>query len=128
MRIVLADNDKRMFSALRMLLGCEPQLEVVAEVTNTANLLAVSQDSGPELILLDWELQGRPDAELLSRLRDVLPHVHIVALSGRSESAAAALEAGADAFVSKAEPAHVLMTEVARLAASDRAKELVAGQ
>lgn len=122
MRIVLADNDKRMFSALRMLFGCDSQLEVVGEVTTTANLIAVSQDMTPELILLDWELQGDPGAWLLSRLRNMLPYVHIIALSGRPESTAAALAAGADAFVSKAEPAHVLMTKVTGLAASRRSE------
>lgn len=118
-RIVLADNDRRMLSALRMLLSCEPQLEIVGEATNTVNLAAVSKDLAPDLILLDWELQGRPEDGLLSRLRELLPHVHIIALSGRPESASAALAAGADAFVSKAEPAHVLMTKVMELAARD---------
>jgi two-component system nitrate/nitrite response regulator NarL len=123
MRVVLADNDPRVSSALHMLFGCEPELEIAGEATNTSSLVALSQDVAPDLILLDWELQGPPDAELLSKLRDVLPHTRIVALSGRPESAAAALEAGADAFVSKAEPAYVLMATVMELAASTRVSE-----
>lgn len=112
MRIIVADNDRRTFSALRILLRCEPDLEVVGEVTNTASLTEQAQEQAPDLVLLDWELNGQPDAALLCDLRNLYPKTRIIALSGRPESEREALRAGADAFVSKAEPASALMVEM----------------
>jgi two-component system response regulator DesR len=121
MRIVLADNDPRTFSALRILLKCEPDLEVVGEVTNTDKLVELAQAEELDLVLLDWELSGQPDARLLSDLRDIHPKAQIIALSGRPESEREALGAGADAFVSKAEPASALMAEVRSLGKDEQA-------
>lgn len=112
MRIVLADNDQRTFSALRILLECQPQMEVVGEALHVSRLLEVVRDRCPHLVLLDWELRGEPDHEFLTKLRELVPDVSLIALSGRPESEQAALRAGADAFVSKAEPAHVLMAKL----------------
>jgi DNA-binding NarL/FixJ family response regulator len=127
MRIILADGDPRTFYALRMLLGCETRLEAVGEVTNTESLLELARDRTPDVVLLDWELPGHPDAALLSDLRDILPQARIIALSGRAESEREALHAGADAFVSKAEPASTLIAEVMRLVDGDRTDGLAGG-
>lgn len=124
MRIVLADNDPRTFSALRILLNCEAALEVVGEVTSTEQLLELAQSEELDLVLLDWELRGQPDAGLLDDLRDIHPQARVIALSGRTESEREALRAGADAFVSKAEPASALMEEMTGLGKGDQAGKL----
>ena len=126
MRIILADNDPRTFSALRILLNCEPGLEVVGEVKNTDRLIELAQHEAPDLVLLDWELGGRPDAILLSQLRGIHSKVKIIALSGRPESEGESLRAGADAFVSKSEPASALMVEMTSLGKGDQAARLAA--
>jgi DNA-binding NarL/FixJ family response regulator len=120
MRIIMADNDPRTFSALRILLQCEPNLEVIGEVTNTAKLVELAQGERLDLVLLDWELSGQPDAALLSNLRGLHPEARIIALSGRPESELESLRAGADSFVSKAEPASALLAEMTRLDTADR--------
>jgi DNA-binding NarL/FixJ family response regulator len=127
MRIVLADSDPRTSSALKILLQCESGIEVVGEVTTTARLMEVAESRELDLLLLDWELSGRPDAALLSDLRRIRPGARIVALSGRPESERDALRAGADAFISKAEPASALMVEIASLDKGDQAGELAQG-
>jgi DNA-binding NarL/FixJ family response regulator len=124
MRIILADNDPRTFSALRILLKCESGLEVIGEATNTAKLIELAENAELDLILLDWELSGKPDAALLSDLREIQPTARIIALSGRPESEQAALGAGADAFVSKAEPASALMAEITNLHTGDQVGKL----
>jgi DNA-binding NarL/FixJ family response regulator len=124
MRIILADNDPRTFSALKILLTCESGLEVVGEARTTARLLELAENAELDLILLDWGLSGRPDAALVSDLREIHPAARIIALSGRPESEREALRAGADAFVSKAEPASALMAEMTSLGKGDQASRL----
>ena len=104
MRVVIADDQVDVRSALRLLLEQEPGLRVVAEAGSAALCLAQAHRTQPDLILLDWELPGLPARELLSALRDMCEGVIIIALSGHPEARSAALAAGARAFISKGDP------------------------
>lgn len=104
MRVLLADDQFAVRSALRLLLEQEKDVQVVGETADsTALLLAVMQKT-PELVLLDWELPGLPPVQLLRLLRYERPFLKIVAMSSRPEARQAALAAGIAAFVSKSEP------------------------
>jgi len=127
MRIIVADGDPRTSSALRMLFACEPELEIVGETTSASRLVELAGDLEPDVVLLDWALKGRLDDPLLSDLRNTLPQAHIIAMSGRPESEREAIYAGADAFVSKAEPASALIAQVKSLVAGDQIGELARG-
>jgi DNA-binding NarL/FixJ family response regulator len=109
MRILLADDQKKVRSALRLLLEHEPGLEVVGEAVDSDALLSEIEADRPDVVLLDWELPGLCSQQL-PPLRLQFPHVNIVALSGRPEARKAALSAGADAFVSKGDPPEQLLT------------------
>jgi two-component system response regulator DesR len=124
MRIIVADGDPRTFSALRMLFGCEPGLEIVGETTAASDLAHLVGNLEPDVVLLDWELRGRSDGTLLSELRNIRPQTHIVAMSGRPESEQEAIYAGVDVFVSKAEPASALIARVKSLVAGEQMGEL----
>jgi DNA-binding NarL/FixJ family response regulator len=103
-RVLLADDQIHVRSALRLLLENEPQVEVVGEAAESASLLAQINTLSPDLVLLDWELPGQQGADLLNTLRLQHPNVLVVALSGRPEACCRAVEAGVDAFISKGDP------------------------
>jgi CheY-like chemotaxis protein len=63
----------------------------------------------PDLILLDWELPGLPKIGSMTGLQNVYPNLLVIVLSGRPEVRQKALAAGADAFVSKADPPERLL-------------------
>jgi DNA-binding NarL/FixJ family response regulator len=109
MRILLADDQPGVCSALRLLLEQEPGLRVVGEAAEAEELLAQMQAACPDLVLLDWELPGLDAASLPSALRLRYPQLRVIALSGRPEARQAALQAGADAFVSKGDPPERLL-------------------
>jgi DNA-binding NarL/FixJ family response regulator len=107
-RILLADDQPQVRSALGLLLEHEPGLEVVGEASNGDELMALASAAHPDLVLLDWELPGL-DAERLSLLQMHHPALLLVALSGRPEARQRAQDAGIDAFVSKGDPPEELL-------------------
>jgi len=119
MRILLVDDQSEIRSALRLLLEQENGMTVVGEVAKAEDLLSQVEATQPDLALLDWELPGLQDADpptrfasaqrLLSELRARCPRLLVIALSGRPEARQVALAAGADAFVSKGDPAENLL-------------------
>lgn len=109
MRVLLADEHSKVRWALRTVLEEEPGLSVVGEISRSDNLLTQAIALQPDLILLEWELPGRPIAALLPALHNGAARTRVVVLSRHPEVEGAALAAGADAFMSKAEtPDHFL--------------------
>jgi DNA-binding NarL/FixJ family response regulator len=124
-RILLADDQAELRSALRLLLEEKGVGRVTGEAADAAGLLSLlggSRGGGQlvprgaepdgqaiQVVLLDWELPGLPPEELLNRLRRAVPYAVVLALSSQPEAEAAALEAGADGFVSKGQPPERLL-------------------
>jgi len=117
-RILVVDNDVRVRSALQILLKQEPGLIVVRESSDLGSLVMQVKEFKPDLMLLDWELPGRPAAALLLALNGFTFQPKVIVLSKRPESEQAALATGADAFVSKADPPEQLLTAFRSLAKS----------
>ena len=109
MRVLLADDQFEVRWALRVLLQEEAHLFLVGEVIKTQELVRQAQRTQADLILLDWELPGRPTAAILTALHALPCHPKVIALSGRPEAQRAALAAGVDAFVSKGDPPDQLL-------------------
>jgi DNA-binding NarL/FixJ family response regulator len=112
MQVLLADDQAKVRSALRLLLEHEPDVAILGEAVDTTGLLDWIKATEPDLILLDWELPGLPATALLPLLHALHPNLRVVALSGRPEARQAALDAGVDAFVSKGDPPERLLAAV----------------
>jgi DNA-binding NarL/FixJ family response regulator len=108
-RVLLADDQPQVRSALRLLLEQGAQAEIVAEAATIEDLLNCRPTPTPETILLDWELPGLSLAASLPAIRKAYPQAQIVALSSRPEARQAALQAGADRFVCKGDPPEWLL-------------------
>ncbi len=114
MRIVIADDQCEVRFALRVTLEREPGFNTVTEALDAADLIGQVEDLHPDLVLLDWELEGMAGEETLRTLRKLCPHLFIIALSGKEETRRTALESGVDAFVSKAESPDGLLAAIER--------------
>jgi DNA-binding NarL/FixJ family response regulator len=119
-RILVADNDARVRSALQTLLREEPEQLTIHETADLHGLARQVSEFRPDLVLLDWELPGRPAAALLLALHGLTYHPKVIVLSARPESERDALTAGADAFVSKSDPPERLLRSFRRLALEAR--------
>jgi two-component system invasion response regulator UvrY len=112
MRILLADKRPRTRFALRALLRHRPGFEVVSEAEDVQGLLVQVETTSPDLVVLDWNLHGQAEADLLPALRRACPGLAVIVISARQEVEQAALTAGADAFVSKTDPPDQLLQAI----------------
>ncbi|MCZ7568705.1 MAG: NHLP leader peptide family RiPP precursor [Ardenticatenaceae bacterium] len=119
LRILIADNDPRVRAALQLLLTAAVGPTLIRESGDLASLASQVSAFKPDLILLDWELPGRPAAGLLLVLSRPEMRPRVLVLSARPEAGPAVLAAGADAFVSKADPPDRLLAALRRLVFPD---------
>ena len=109
MKFLLADDQMKVRSALRLLLTQTADLEIVGEASDATSLLQAVAQKQPDLVLLDCELPGLSFDQLLRLLWYERPSLKIIAMSSRPEAEQVALQAGVQAFLSKGEsPERVL--------------------
>lgn len=127
MRVLLADDQPEIRSALRLLLEQEPEFVVVGEAATADDLLAQTGAYDPDVVMLDWELPDKDDSrkpgaaarqQLIASLRALSPGLKVIALSGRLEARKAAFAAGADGFVSKGDPPEHLLSALREVMAT----------
>jgi len=102
LRILVADDNPDSRSALALLLGTRLGASVVGEALSMESLLVKAAVTHPDVVLLDWELPGKPEADRIVVIRSVAPGARVIVISARPESAKAAVDA--DAFVNKTDP------------------------
>ena len=112
MRILLADDEQRVRSALRLLLEQQPVVDIVEEVANAQELQDHVRNHCPDVLLLDWALPGSTPKNLLTSLRNFHPGLFIIVLDSKPQTRQIALVAGANEFVSKNEPPESLLAAV----------------
>ena len=103
--LLVDDNSAFLRMATRFLQEhCGNMVVVVGVAGGGEEALVKAQDLRPEVVLLDLAMPDLPGLEVIPRLRAALPEVGIVVLTLLDVAAyrQAALEAGADGFVSKA--------------------------
>ena len=105
--ILLADRNKNSPSALGLLLETRLGATIVGEASTMGSLLKQAAEIRSDVVLIDWELPGKPEADRIALLRCVAPGVQMVVMSARPQSAALAI--GADAFVNKVDPPEYIL-------------------
>lgn len=102
-QVLLAAPQPDVRAALRLLL-LDLGMQVVGEAVDWSTTLALTQETEPDMLLVDWELIPISSGHTLAQLRAACPAaVVIVLISQLDARQQAALSAGADAFISKGE-------------------------
>ncbi len=115
MRVLVADDDVHVVSALHLLLEDEPDLTIVGDCSAADGLVDQVLATQPSVVLLDWDLPGLRSSDALQRLLSLCPGCHLLALSGRPEHRCEALRAGARAFVCKGDAPEALLAALRSL-------------
>ena len=103
-QILLADDNFGLLSALRLLLETRFEMKLIVEARDMEHVLAQIEDTNPDLLILDWELPGRPIRERINILKTMIPGLKIIITSTRPETMSTVLAEGADGFISKSDP------------------------
>jgi DNA-binding NarL/FixJ family response regulator len=128
LRILVADDQWEVCSALQLLLSHETGMLIVGQAKTALELLDSLEQTSPDLVLLDWELPGldtpgmqaqfgpsQAPVMTISDLQEKFPGVKLVALSCRPEARAEALAGNTDAFISKVDPPEVVVNTLISL-------------
>lgn len=102
MRVLLADDEPKVRSALRLILEQLKEVESVDEVTDARALEERLKQTPPDLLLIDWELPGLHPVANINELRRLWAF-KVIVMSGRCTIPPEGMYLGADAFVSKCE-------------------------
>jgi two-component system response regulator DesR len=121
-RLLLADDQTLVRTALAALLSLEDDFEVVAEVGRGDEVVAAAREHGPDVALLDIEMPGIDGLAAAAALAHEVPACRVLMLTtfGRTGYLRRAMEAGALGFVVKDAPAEQLADAVRRVAAGER--------
>ena len=118
-RVLLAEDQAMMRGALAVLLGIEEDIEVVAEVSDGADVVPQAKALRPDVALLDIELPHVSGLEAAAELADQLPSCKVVMVTtfARPGYLQRAMASGAKGFLVKDGPAEVLADAVRRVVA-----------
>jgi two-component system response regulator DesR len=121
-RVLIAEDQGLVRGALASLLGLEPDIEVVGQVSRGDEVVAAALDARPDVALLDIEMPGTTGLEAAVELRRELPdcRVLIVTTFGRPGYLRRAMEGGAAGFLLKDAPASELARAIRRAVAGER--------
>ncbi len=124
-RVVLADDQELVRSGLRMILGAEPDLDVVAEAEDGDAAVAAVIAHAPDVVLMDVKMPGTDGIEATRRVLAEAPTTRVVILTtfDRSRLVYDALAAGASGFLLKDTPTVQLVGGIRAVA---RGEELLA--
>jgi two-component system response regulator DesR len=121
-RLLLADDQTLVRSALVALLNLEDDFDVVADVGRGDEVVAAAQKSEAQVALLDIEMPGIDGLAAAAALAQEVPDCRVIILTtfGRAGYLRRAMEAGVLGFVVKDAPAEQLADAVRRVAAGER--------
>ncbi|SDU69985.1 response regulator transcription factor [Jiangella alkaliphila] len=121
-RVLLADDENLIRSALRALLSLEDGIEVVAEAATADEALAMARSFSPDVAVLDLQLPDRDGIALAAELHASVPgcRTMIVTSHGRPGYLKRALAAGVGGFLPKTVSASVLAQVVRTVHAGGR--------
>jgi two-component system response regulator DesR len=116
-RVLLADDQALVRGALAAMLGLEPDIEVVAQVSSGDEVLPAAREANPDVALLDVQMPGKDGITAAAELHNALPSCRIVVCTtfGRPGYLSRAMAAGAVGFVVKDAPPEQLVDAVRRV-------------
>ena len=109
-RILLADDENLIRTALAALLALEEDLDVVAEAASGAEALAMARAHTPDVAVLDLQMPDRDGISVAAELATTTPGCAVVIVTGhgRPGHLKRALAAGVRGFLPKTVSAAVL--------------------
>ena len=102
-RVLVVDDHALFRRGLEMVLGQEPDIEVVGEAADGSEAVAKASSLLPDIVLMDVRMPRRSGIEACTAIKDVVPSAKIVMLTISDEEADLyeAIKAGASGYLLK---------------------------
>lgn len=117
-RIGIVDDHALVRDGLRLILGSQPDMEVVGEASDAAAAIAMVDLHRPQIMLVDLTLDGADGVELVRELRARQPSLRVIAVTmhEHDETVRQAFLAGAAGYVVKGAPSADLLVALRAVA------------
>lgn len=102
-RVLVADDHVLFRRGLQMVLGQEPDVEIVGEAANGTDAVEVATEVLPDIVLLDVRMPQRSGIEACTAIKELVPSARIIMLTISDEEADLydAVKAGASGYLLK---------------------------
>ena len=107
---------------LRSIIDGQMDFTVIAEASNGEMAIELARDLHPDVVIMDVNMPTLNGVEATRQIRAILPDVILIGLSVQEEQQIVELmaQAGADAYLSKADAFDALSTAIRRLHGNQR--------
>jgi DNA-binding NarL/FixJ family response regulator len=123
-RIVLVDDEPMFRAGISMVVGSQPDLDVVGEASNGAQAIELVDESRPDVVLMDIQMPVTDGVAatraLVDRLGEECPRILVLTTFDLDEAAAAAIEAGASGFLLKSSEPDFLLAAIRAVASGSQ--------
>jgi DNA-binding NarL/FixJ family response regulator len=102
-RVIIAEDHATVREGMRLIVGREPDMEVVGEAADGREALRLAREREPDVVLMDISMPGMDGLEATRRLREACPRVKVLALTRHDDYGflTEMLRAGAKGYVLK---------------------------
>jgi DNA-binding NarL/FixJ family response regulator len=113
-RVLIADDQRLVRSGFRMILGSDPELEVVGEAGDGVEAVAAARSLEPDVVLMDVRMPRVDGIEATRRISLLAeaPRVLVLTTFDLDEYVFAALRVGASGFLLKDAPEEQLLSAI----------------
>ena len=119
-RVMIVDDHPLMRKGIQQLLSIDPKFHVVAEATNGIEAVSYAKKIYPDLILLDYNMQGISGLETLKALRkdNCNAKIIILTVSDNKQDVIAMINQGANGYLLKDSEPELLLENITTVLAS----------
>ncbi len=113
-RVLIADDHAIVRTGIRALLGTEPDIQVVGEARNGAEVIALAQSLCPDVVLMDLVMPKLDGIEATRQIAQQMPGVRVLVLTSfaADDKVFPAIKAGALGYLLKDSEPEVLVEAI----------------
>jgi len=114
LRVLLADDHEIMREGLKLLVGQQPDMEVIGEADNGCEAVALAEELKPDVVLMDVSMPEMNGYKATMKLKRLYPQIHVLALTRHTDEGylQQLLEAGASGYVLKKSASKMLIEAI----------------
>ena len=119
-RILIVDDSLSFRMGMRALLEIQPDMQEVGFAPSGNKALELVKELQPDLVLLDAQMPDLTGIEVTQKIKSQWPKVKVLLLTMFSDYRSKAIEAGADAFVTKGIPPEHMLSLIRGIAQKEK--------